>query len=154
MQLAAKFRLPIICLIDTPGRVSRASAPRNAARPSSSPQHPGDVAAADADHLRRHRRRGSGGALGIGIGDRVEHAGARLLLGHQPRRLRRHPLEGGDRRDQAAGRRGAEADRQATCTKLGVIDDVIPEPLGGAHRDPREMANTLKAYLLASPPRT
>jgi acetyl-CoA carboxylase carboxyl transferase subunit alpha len=31
---------------------------------------------------------------------------------------------------------------------LGVIDDIIPEPLGGAHRDHREMANTLKLYLL------
>jgi acetyl-CoA carboxylase carboxyl transferase subunit alpha len=29
-----------------------------------------------------------------------------------------------------------------------VIDDIIPEPLGGAHRDHREMANTLKSYLL------
>jgi acetyl-CoA carboxylase carboxyl transferase subunit alpha len=32
--------------------------------------------------------------------------------------------------------------------RLGVIDDVIPEPLGGAHRDPRAMGNTLKTYLL------
>ena len=32
--------------------------------------------------------------------------------------------------------------------RLGVIDDIIPEPLGGAHRDQREMANTLKSYLL------
>ena len=32
--------------------------------------------------------------------------------------------------------------------RLGVIDDVIPEPLGGAHRDHRETANTLKTYLL------
>jgi acetyl-CoA carboxylase carboxyl transferase subunit alpha len=31
---------------------------------------------------------------------------------------------------------------------LGVIDDIIPEPLGGAHRDPREMGNTLRSYLL------
>jgi len=31
---------------------------------------------------------------------------------------------------------------------LGVVDDVIPEPLGGAHRDHHEMANTLKTYLL------
>jgi acetyl-CoA carboxylase carboxyl transferase subunit alpha len=31
---------------------------------------------------------------------------------------------------------------------LGVIDDVIPEPLGGAHRDHHEMANTLKTFLL------
>ena len=32
--------------------------------------------------------------------------------------------------------------------RLGVIDDVIPEPLGGAHRDPREMGATLKTFLL------
>jgi acetyl-CoA carboxylase carboxyl transferase subunit alpha len=32
--------------------------------------------------------------------------------------------------------------------KFGVVDDIIPEPLGGAHRDHREMANTLKTYLL------
>lgn len=32
--------------------------------------------------------------------------------------------------------------------RLGVIDDIIPEPLGGAHRDPREMGNTLKTFLL------
>ena len=32
--------------------------------------------------------------------------------------------------------------------RLRVIDDIIPEPLGAAHRDHREMANTLKAYLL------
>src|SRR5262249_56741932 len=33
-------------------------------------------------------------------------------------------------------------------SRFGVIDDIIPEPLGGAHRDHREMANTLKMYLL------
>ncbi|HMO36091.1 MAG TPA: acetyl-CoA carboxylase carboxyl transferase subunit alpha, partial [Gemmatales bacterium] len=32
--------------------------------------------------------------------------------------------------------------------ELKIIDEVIPEPLGGAHRDPREMANTLTQYLL------
>jgi acetyl-CoA carboxylase carboxyl transferase subunit alpha len=32
--------------------------------------------------------------------------------------------------------------------RLGVIDDIIPEPLGGAHRDHRDMANTLKTYLI------
>ena len=32
--------------------------------------------------------------------------------------------------------------------RLGIIDDIIPEPLGGAHRDHREMANTLKSFLL------
>ena len=36
----------------------------------------------------------------------------------------------------------------ADCRSLGVIDDVIAEPLGGAHRAPRDMANSLKTYLV------
>ena len=45
--------------------------------------------------------------------------------------------------------RAAEALRMtaADLLRFGVIDHVIPEPLGGAHRDPRAMANTLKNYL-------
>ncbi|HVK09471.1 MAG TPA: acetyl-CoA carboxylase carboxyl transferase subunit alpha, partial [Gemmataceae bacterium] len=46
--------------------------------------------------------------------------------------------------------RAAEALRLTSrhLSDLKVIDDVIPEPLGGAHRDPREMGTTLKGYLL------
>jgi acetyl-CoA carboxylase carboxyl transferase subunit alpha len=90
---------------------------------------------------------GSGGALGIGIGDWVgmlEHAYYSVIS-----------PEG------CAGILWKEANEQtrplaADALKLTsrdlfrfrVIDDIIPEPLGGAHRDHREMANTLKSYLL------
>src|SRR5437763_8276765 len=91
---------------------------------------------------------GSGGALGIGIGDRVsmlQHAyysvispeGCAGILWKVGATDETKPL-------------AAEALRLTArdLKRLGVIDDVIPEPLGGAHRDPREMANTLKSYLL------
>jgi acetyl-CoA carboxylase carboxyl transferase subunit alpha len=88
---------------------------------------------------------GSGGALGIGVGDRVamlEHAYYSVIS-----------PEG------CAGilwKSGAFAEQAATALRmtsrdlssLGVIDDVIEEPLGGAHRDHRQMANRLKLYLL------
>ena len=90
---------------------------------------------------------GSGGALGIGIGDRVsmlEHAyysvispeGCAGILWKVATEETK-PL-------------AAEALKLTArdLARLGVIDDTIPEPLGGAHRDHREMANTLKSYLL------
>src|SRR5437763_1667902 len=90
---------------------------------------------------------GSGGALGIGIGDWVgmlEHAyysvispeGCAGILWKEANETTR-PL-------------AAEALRLTSrhLFELRVIDAIIPEPLGGAHRDHREMANTLKTYLL------
>src|SRR5262249_41997941 len=87
------------------------------------------------------------GALGIGVGDRVsmlEHAYYSVIS-----------PEG------CAGILWKEANDQtkplaADALKLtakhlmqfGVIDEIIPEPLGGAHRDHREMANSLKGYLV------
>src|SRR5207244_6573277 len=90
---------------------------------------------------------GSGGALAIGIGDRVsmlEHAyysvispeGCAGILWKVATEETK-PL-------------AAEALKLTAkdLARLGVIDDIVPEPLGGAHRDQREMANTLKSYLL------
>src|SRR4029077_64212 len=88
-----------------------------------------------------------GGALGIGIGDRVsmlEHAyysvispeGCAGILWKEANEITR-PL-------------AAEALKLTArhLQQFGIIDDIIPEPLGAAHRDHREMANTLKSYLL------
>jgi acetyl-CoA carboxylase carboxyl transferase subunit alpha len=147
MKLAAKFRLPIICLIDTPGaypgigaeeRGQSALIARNLLEMSRLPTPVACVVIGEG---------GSGGALGIGIGDRVsmlEHAYYSVIS-----------PEG------CAGILWKEANEQtrplaADALKLtakylmqfGIIDDVIPEPLGAAHRDHREMANTLKTYLL------
>ncbi len=147
MQLAAKFGLPVICLIDTPG-----------AFPGIGAEERGQAQLIAVNLLEMSRLEtpvicvvigegGSGGALGIGIGDRVsmlEHAyysvispeGCAGILWKEAND-RTKPLAADALKLTARHLHG-----------LGVIDDVIPEPLGGAHRDPREMANTLKTYLL------
>ena len=133
--LAAGSGLPIVCLIDTPG-----------AYPGIEAEERGQ-AAIIAENLMAMSQLdtpivcvvigegGSGGALGIGIGDRVGDDGARLLLGHQPRGLRHDPLEDApSKKDQAA-----EALKMTgrDLLRFGIIDEVIEEPPGGAHRDPR-----------------
>jgi acetyl-CoA carboxylase carboxyl transferase subunit alpha len=147
MRLAAKFKLPLICLIDTPG-----------AFPGIGAEERGQAQLIATNLLEMSRLEtivicvvigegGSGGALGIGIGDRVsmlEHAyysvispeGCAGILWKEANEKTK-PL-------------AAEALKLTSrhLAGLGVIDDVIPEPLGGAHRDHREMANTLKSYLL------
>src|SRR5262245_38178739 len=147
MKLAAKYRLPIICLIDTPG-----------AYPGIGAEERGQAQLIATNLLEMSQlptaivcvvigEGGSGGALGIGIGDRVsmlEHAYysvispegcAGILWKHANEETK--PL-------------AAEALRLTArdLFRFGIIDHIIPEPLGGAHRDHREMANTLKTYLL------
>ncbi len=149
MQLGARFHRPILCLIDTPG-----------ADPSvPSEQH--GISEAIARNLREMfllpvpvlvvitGEGGSGGALGIGIGDRVlmfEHAvysvitpeGCAAIIWKDPNR----------------GPEAAAA-LQITATdalRLGVIDEVIPEPLGGAHRDYDAAARHLREAVERSLP--
>ncbi len=99
--------LPVICLIDTPG-----------AYPGIGAEERGQAQVIAESMLEMSRlptpiicvvigEGGSGGALGIGVGDRVAMLRVRLLLGDQPRRLRRHPLE--EPRLRRARRQGAEA---------------------------------------------
>ncbi len=147
MTLAAKFKLPVLCLIDTPG-----------AFPGIGAEERGQAQLIANNLLEMSRLEtiiicvvigegGSGGALGIGIGDKVsmlEHAyysvispeGCAGILWKEANDKTR-PL-------------AAEALRLTGkhLARFGIIDDIIPEPLGGAHRDHREMANTLKSYLL------
>ncbi len=147
MRLAAKFGLPVVCLIDTPG-----------AYPGIGAEERGQAQLIAVNLLEMSRLEtpvvcvvigegGSGGALGIGIGDRVsmlEHAyysvispeGCAGILWKVATEQTK-PL-------------AAEALRLTArhLKELGVIDEIIPEPLGGAHRDHREMATTLKSHLL------
>ena len=92
---------------------------------------------------------GSGGALGIGIGDRVamlEHAYYSVISPEGCAGILWKTAN-----DQTRPM-AAEALKLTSkhCLKNGVIDEVLAEPLGGAHRDPREMANTLKNWVLRS----
>lgn len=146
MKLAAKYRLPIICLIDTPG-----------AFPGIGAEERGQAQLIATSILEMSRlatpiicvvigEGGSGGALGIGIGDRVgmlQHAYYSVISPEGCAGIlwkvatdETKPLAA-----QALGLTSSELQR------LGVIDHVVPEPLGAAHRNPREMAAALKGSL-------
>ena len=144
MRLAEKFRRPIIVFIDTP-----------AAYPGIESEERG-VAEAIAVNLRDMMlldtsivvivsgEGGSGGALGIAIGDRVlmqEHAIYSVI-----------PPEGCAAilwRDPAKKVEAAEALKITApdLLRAGVIDEIIPEPLGGAHADPAAAAAMVGAAL-------
>ncbi len=144
MRLAAKFHMPVICLIDTKGAYPGIAAEERG-------QHQ-----AIADAMFEMSRLltpvvcvvigegGSGGALGIGVGDRVamlEHAYYSVI---SPEGCAGILWKSHTFKEQAA-----EALKMTSkdLIKLGVIDDVVREPLGGAHRDHHAMAANLKMYL-------
>lgn len=147
MRLAAKFKLPVICLIDTPG-----------AFPGIGAEERGQAQLIANSLLEMSRLEtpvvcvvigegGSGGALGIGIGDRVsmlEHAYYSVISPEGCAGILWKTAT------EETKPRAAEALKLTAkhLASLGVIDEVIPEPIGGAHRDHREMANTLKGCLL------
>lgn len=147
MRMAAKFGLPIICLIDTPG-----------AYPGIGAEERGQ-AAIIAENLMVMSQidtpivcvviseGGSGGALGIGIGDKVgmlEHAYYSVI---SPEGCATILWKGAEHAPRAA-----EALKMTSrdLLRMGVIDEIVPEPLGGAHRDHREAAANLKSFLLRS----
>jgi acetyl-CoA carboxylase carboxyl transferase subunit alpha len=147
MRLAAKFGLPIICLIDTPG-----------AFPGIRAEEQGQAQLIAFNLLEMSRlptpivcvvigEGGSGGALGIGIGDRVsmlEHAYYSVISPEGCAGILWRTANEETKPLAAAALKLTAKDLH----RFGVIDDILPEPLGGAHRDHRETANTLKTYLL------
>jgi acetyl-CoA carboxylase carboxyl transferase subunit alpha len=147
MRLAAKFRLPIICLIDTPGAYpgigaeERGQAQLIASNLLEMSQLPTPIVGVVIGEG------GSGGALGIGIGDRIsmlEHAYYSVI---SPEGCAGILWKAATEETKPLA---AEALKLTArdLFRLRVIDDIIREPLGGAHRNHREMGNILKAYLL------
>ncbi|MFV0443852.1 MAG: acetyl-CoA carboxylase carboxyltransferase subunit alpha [Planctomycetaceae bacterium] len=147
MEMAAKYGLPIICFIDTGG-----------AYPGIGAEERGQ-AYQIAFNLREMSRinspivcvvigeGGSGGALGIGIGDHVAILEFAYYSVISPEGcagiLWKHPKHADK---AAAALRFTSQDLKA----LGIVDEVIPEPLGGAHRDHRRMATNLKGSLVGA----
>lgn len=147
MRMAEKFGLPIVCLIDTPG-----------AYPGIGAEQRGQASVIAEILMAMSQIRtpiacvvigegGSGGALGIGMGDQVamlQHAYYSVI---SPEGCATILWKGAE---HAA--RAAEALRFTApdLLRFGIIDEVISEPLGGAHRDPREAATNLKSFLLRS----
>jgi acetyl-CoA carboxylase carboxyl transferase subunit alpha len=145
MRMAEKFRMPVVSLIDTPGAYPGVGAEER------------HIAEAIAVNIREMMvlktpvvavvigEGGSGGALGIGVGDRVlmlENAYysvispegcAAILWKH-----RKHAPEAAEALKLNAGE----------LVKLGLVDGVVPEPVGGAHRDPQSAADNLKSAVV------
>ena len=146
MSLAEKFRLPVVCLIDTPG-----------AYPGIGAEERGQsqLIADSLAHMAGLKtpvvcvvigEGGSGGALGIGIGDRVamlEHAYYSVISPEGCAGILWKTATDETKPRAATALRFTGKDLKS----FGVVDDVIPEPLGGAHRSPRVMGNTLKGVL-------
>jgi acetyl-CoA carboxylase carboxyl transferase subunit alpha len=147
MQMAAKYKLPVICFIDTPG-----------AYPGIGAEERGQ-AFNIAYNLREMSRigtpivcvvigeGGSGGALGIGIGDHVavlQHAYYSVISPEGCAGILWKSVKHADLAARAL--RFTSKD----LLRLGVIDEVVTEPLGGAHRDHRQMATALKSSLTRS----
>jgi acetyl-CoA carboxylase carboxyl transferase subunit alpha len=133
MELADKFRLPVLALIDTPG-----------AYPGIAAEEQGQ-AWVIAESIRRMSRLrvpavavvvgegGSGGALAVGVANRVlilEHAVYSVISPESCAAIRW--------RDAAEAPKAAEALRLTAPDLLeqGVVDEIVAEPLGGAHQDP------------------
>jgi acetyl-CoA carboxylase carboxyl transferase subunit alpha len=88
---------------------------------------------------------GSGGALAIGVGDRVLMLQYSIYAVISPEGCASILWKSADKAELAAEAMGITAER---LHRLKLVDDVIGEPLGGAHRDPVAMAEALKATLV------
>ena len=145
MFLAQKMNRPVIALVDTKG-----------AFPGKGSEERG-VAEAIARNLLEMStltvpvivvitgEGGSGGALGIAIGNSVamlEHAVYSVI---SPEGCASILYRDSSQVENAMNNLKIRASDQL---KLGIVDEIIPEPLGGAHHDPVKMANNLKSYLL------
>lgn len=145
MKLAEKFGLPVVCIIDTKGAYPDISAEQRGIARSIA------VNACEMSRLRTVilcvviGEGGSSGALGIGVGDRVaalEHACCPIFSREgNPATTNRNSTR---RKSLLPENECAAYELQ----RLGFIDDVIPEPPGGAHVAPRAAAQLLKDYLV------
>jgi acetyl-CoA carboxylase carboxyl transferase subunit alpha len=144
MQMAEKFSLPVVCFLDTPG-----------AYPGLEAEERGQAEAIAKNLLLMSQLKtpiiivvigegASGGALGIGIGNRVlmlENAWYSVIA---PESCSSILWRSWDYKEQAAEalRLGA-----TDLIKVGIIDRIVPEPIGGAHRDPETMFTTVNTVL-------
>lgn len=145
MQMAERFKLPIITFIDTPG-----------AYPGIGAEERGQSEAI-ARNLREMStlkvpvictvigEGGSGGALAIGVGDKVNMLQYSTYSVISPEGCASILWKSAEKASTAAEVMGLTATR---LKELGLIDDIVNEPLGGAHRDYAAMARSLKQRLL------
>jgi acetyl-CoA carboxylase carboxyl transferase subunit alpha len=145
MEMAERFRLPILTFIDTPG-----------AYPGIGAEERGQSEAIARNLYVMAGLKtpivctvigegGSGGALAIGVGDRMLMLQYSIYSVISPEGCASILWKSADKAADAAEALGVTSGR---LKELKLIDDIIEEPLGGAHRNPDEMAERLKARLV------
>jgi len=145
MHMAERFRLPLLTFIDTPG-----------AYPGVGAEERGQSEAIARNLFEMARltvpvvctvigEGGSGGALALGVGDRVLMLQYATYSVISPEGCASILWKSAEKAADAAEAMGITSGR---LLELDLIDRVVPEPLGGAHRDPEAMASSLRSVLL------
>jgi len=146
MKLAERFNLPLVTLIDTPGAYPGVG---------SEERNQSEAIARNLYEMSRLNipivscvigEGGSGGALAIGVCDRLLMLQYSVYSVISPEGCASILWKSADKKELAAEAMGITADR---LQRQGLVDVVLNEPLGGAHRDPQAMAETLKTALVA-----
>ena len=145
MLLAEKFNLPVVTFVDTPG-----------AYPGIESEERGQSEAI-ANNLSVMSRLstpivvnivgegGSGGALAIAVGDHINMCEFAIYSVASPEACAAIVWRDSNKAEEAANAMQLNAEN---ILKLKLIDEIIPEPLGGAHKNPDQMANTLKVSIV------
>lgn len=145
MKLAERFKLPILTFIDTTGAYPGIGAEE---------RNQSEAIARNLFVLSRLKtpvictvigEGGSGGALAIGVGDRVNMLQYSIYSVISPEGCASILWKTAEKASEAAAAMNLTAEH---IFKLGLVDGVIPEPLGGAHRHYDAMANSIKQELL------
>ncbi|HRO07448.1 MAG TPA: acetyl-CoA carboxylase carboxyltransferase subunit alpha [Saprospiraceae bacterium] len=146
MKMAERFNIPIVTLIDTPG-----------AYPGLEAEERGQAEAIARNLFEMAQLKvpvlcyvigegASGGALGIGVGDKVFMLENTWYTVISPESCSSILWRSWDHKEEAAEALKLTPEHMLS---FGLIDDIIKEPLGGAHVDPEKMAKTLKAHIKA-----
>ncbi len=144
MKMAERFNIPVVCLIDTPG-----------AYPGLEAEERGQAEAIARNLFEMAQLKvpivcyiigegASGGALGIGLGDRVFMLENTWYTVISPESCSSILWRSWDYKETAAEALKLTAEHML---EFGLIDEIIKEPVGGAHTDPEKMAKTLKAHI-------
>ncbi len=145
MEMAERFKMPVLTLIDTPG-----------AYPGIGAEERGQSEAIARNlHVMAGLKTpiictvigegGSGGALAIGVGDRMLMLEYSIYSVISPEGCASILWKSAEKASDAAEALGVTS---ARLKQLNLVDEIIDEPLGGAHRDPEVMAETIRARLV------
>ncbi len=145
MRTAERFGLPVVTFIDTPGAYPGISSEERG-QSEAIARNLFEMATLEVPILSVViGEGGSGGALAIGVCDRLIMLQYAVYSVISPEGCASILWKSADKKEAAADAMGITADR---LSALKLVDEVLTEPLGGAHRDPEAMAETLRGALL------